>query len=82
MESINSPVLLIVSNRPDTTQKVFEAIKKAKPLKLYIAADAPRSGNIEDEKNCVLVKEIVKQVNWDCEVKYRFADVNQGCGPA
>jgi hypothetical protein len=79
---IESPVLLIVFNRPDTTQKVFDAIKGAKPQKLYIAADAPRIGNREDEKNCIIVKEIIKQVEWDCDVHYRFVDVNLGCGPA
>ena len=78
---IESPVLLIVFNRPNTTQGVFDAIKKAKPRKLYIAADAPRVGNSQDEKGCVSVREIVKQVDWDCDVHYRFADVNQGCGP-
>jgi len=76
-----SPVLLIVFNRPDTTQIVFDAIRKAKPGKFYIAADAPRDGNVADEKNCALVKEIVKKVDWDCDVHYRFAEVNQGCGP-
>lgn len=81
MNTVEAPVLLIVFNRPDTTRIVFEAIRKARVKKLYIAADAPRSGNIEDEKNCTLVKEIVKQVDWDCETHYRFADVNQGCGP-
>lgn len=82
MQSITeSPVLLITFNRPDTTQKVFDAIKKARPKKLYIAADAPRTGNIEDEKNCALVKGIVQQVDWDCKVEYRFAETNQGCGP-
>lgn len=77
----NTPVLLIVFNRPDTTLKVFATIKKAKPQKLYIAVDAPRMGNIEDEKNCPLVNEIVKQVDWVCETHYRFAETNQGCGP-
>ena len=77
----NTPVLLIVFNRPDTTQKVFEAIRRAIPQKLYIAADAPRIGNIEDLKNCALVKEIVNQVDWDCETHYRFSETNQGCGP-
>jgi hypothetical protein len=76
-----SPVLFITFNRPDTTQKVFDAIKRAKPQKLYIAVDAPRIGNSEDEKNCAFVKEIVKQVDWDCDTHYRFAETNQGCGP-
>jgi len=77
----NAPILLIVFNRPETTQLVFESIRKVKPEKLYIAADAPRSENIEDSKNSNRVKEIVSGVDWDCEVHYRFADVNQGCGP-
>lgn len=76
----DSPVLLLVFNRPDTTQKVFDSIRKASPKNFYIASDAPRSENIEDEKNCALVKEIVKQVDWDCETHYRFAEENQGCG--
>jgi len=78
---IKSPVLLIAFNRPDTTQKVFDAIKKAKPKKIYFAVDAPRNGNIEDEANVLKVKEIIDQVDWDCEVHKRFAEVNQGCGP-
>jgi hypothetical protein len=79
--SMQAPVLLIVFNRPDTTRQVFDAIKKAKPQKLYIAADAPRVENIEDVKNCALVNEIVKQVDWICETHYRFNKTNQGCGP-
>lgn len=78
----NSPVLMIVFNRPEMTLKVFEAIKWSKPKKLYVAADGPRPGNAEDEKNCAIVKEIVKQVDWDCEAHYRFAEMNQGCGPS
>lgn len=80
MESIKAPVLFIVFNRPATTQIVFEAIKKAKPLILFIAADAPRIGNEEDERNCILVKEIVKQIDWNCETHFRFSETNQGCG--
>jgi hypothetical protein len=76
-----SSVLFIVFNRPDTTRIVFEAIRKAAPKKLYISADAPRIGNINDEKNCAHVKEIIEQVNWICEVHYRYSVVNQGCGP-
>lgn len=81
MQEINSAVLLIVFNRPETTQKVFDAIKKAKPKKLYLAADAPRQDNEDDEKNCTQVRNIISQVDWDCEVHKRFANKNQGCGP-
>lgn len=75
-----APVLLIVFNRPDTTTKVFEAIRKAKPRKLYVSADAPRPGNESDKVNCEQVCGIVKKVDWDCDVHYRFVDKNLGCG--
>lgn len=78
---VESPVLFIVFNRPETTQIVFDAIKSSRPQKLYIAADAPRAGNEEDRQNCAQVKEIVNQIDWQCDVHYRFAETNQGCGP-
>lgn len=78
---IEAPVLLIVFNRPDTTQLVFEAIREAKPKKLYVSADAPRQGNEVDIVNCNKTKAIVKNVDWDCDVHYQFHEKNLGCGP-
>ena len=37
-----TPILFLIFARPDTTQRVFERIRDIRPLKLYIAADAPR----------------------------------------
>jgi hypothetical protein len=74
-----TPVLFIVFNRPDTTEKVFEGIRSMKPAKLYVAADAPRKGNAKDEKNCKETRSIVEQVDWDCEVKKLYRDENLGC---
>jgi len=78
---MNTAVLFIVFNRPDTTQISFDAIQKAKPKKLYIAADGPRKGVKEDLENCKIVREIVSNIDWDCEVFKRFSEINQGCGP-
>ena len=77
---IVAPILLIVFNRPDTTLQVFNAIRKARPKKLYVSADAPRNGNITDQINCKKVRELVKNVDWECEVNYRFLEENLGCG--
>ena len=74
------PVLFLIFNRPDTTQKVFDEIRKAKPEKLYIAADAPRT---ENEKTiCLQTRAIIDQVNWNCEVKTLFRENNLGCQKA
>ncbi len=40
---LKTPVLFLVFNRPNTTKQVFRAIRQAKPKKLFIAADGPRS---------------------------------------
>lgn len=77
---MNAPVLLIIFNRPDTTAQVFEAIRKAKPKKLYISADAPRANNENDKINCEKARKIVKGVDWECDVHYRFSENNLGCG--
>lgn len=77
-----TPILFLIFNRPDTTQKVFESIKKQKPKYLYIAADGPRSNNNEDRQNCEIVRDIVKQIDWECELKTLFQTKNLGCGKA
>lgn len=81
LSNTSAPVLFLIFNRPDTTQLVFNEIRKSKPGKLYIAADGPRQGHKEDMVNCQLARDIVKQVDWDCELKTRFLDNNLGCGP-
>jgi hypothetical protein len=38
-ETLKTPVLFLVFNRPSCTEKVFKAIAGARPTKLYVAAD-------------------------------------------
>lgn len=73
------PVLFIVFNRPDTTAKVFAAVREAKPSVLYIAADAPRKNNDSDIDKCRLTREITEQVDWPCTVKRLYQEQNLGC---
>lgn len=76
---IATPVLFMVFNRPEKTRQVFEAIRSVRPKKLYVAIDHPRVGRSDDEENCAKVKEIVKVVDWPCEVHYLYHPVNRGC---
>jgi hypothetical protein len=77
--AIKAPVLFLVFNRPEKTQQVWEQIIKAKPLKLYISADGPRETNPDDKIKCQMVREIVSNVSWECNVKYLFHERNIGC---
>jgi len=79
IKMIKSPVLLITFNRPDTTQKVFDALKKAKPEKLYFFNDGPRLGNKQDFKAREKIKRILDQVDWECELSTNYSEKNLGC---
>ncbi|ASU36142.1 nucleotide-diphospho-sugar transferase [Mucilaginibacter xinganensis] len=75
----NSAVLFVIFNRPDTTKLVFDQIRAARPKRLYIAADGPRSDNPNDGLLCKKARDIVKNVDWDCEVQTRYSETNIGC---
>ncbi len=75
---ITVPILLIGFNRPDNIEKVFERIRAAKPTKLYVAIDGARENKEGEDFLVNQVKFIVKSVDWDCEVQYRFNDSNLG----
>jgi hypothetical protein len=81
MYQVKSPILFLIFNRPKETQLLFNAIKEAKPKKLYVAADGPRN-NGKDELVCMETKDVLKQIDWDCELITLFRDENLGCGKA
>lgn len=76
---LTTPVLFMIFNRPDTTQKVFNAIKRVKPRQFFVAADGPREGKEGEKERCEQAREIIEQVDWDCELKTLFRDKNLGC---
>jgi len=72
----------MIFNRPETTTRVFEAIRKAQPKQLFVAADGPRAARPGEREKCAEARYIATQIDWDCEVKTLFRDVNLGCGVA
>lgn len=76
---LNTPILFLVFNRPDTTARVFEAIAKQQPKYLYIAADGPRLNKAGEAYLCEKVREIASNVTWPCEVKTLYRNENLGC---
>ena len=78
--TFETPVALLVFNRPDTTAKVFEHLRALRPARLLVAADGPRAGLDGEAELCRQVRRIVSAVDWPCRLSTRFADANQGCG--
>jgi len=79
MTPVTSPILFLVFNRPETTKVVFNTIRLAKPVKLYVAADGARFGKNGEKEQVAKVRDIVSRIDWDCEVKTLFRDNNLGC---
>lgn len=81
-KSFLTPILFVVFNRPDKTRRVFEQIRAIKPKRLYVSADGPREDKLDEALKCEEVRSIVKNIDWDCDVKFLFRDKNIGCSSA
>ena len=75
-----TPVVLIIFNRPELTGLVLNAIAEARPQKLLVVADGPRRDRPGDLEACEAARAVIDRVNWDCEVIKNYSDVNLGCG--
>ena len=74
----NIPIAYFIFNRPDCTKKSFSIIRDQKPKKLLIISDGPRSENLDDKKKCKECLEIVSQIDWPCDIKTNYSDINLG----
>lgn len=76
---LTTPVAFIIFNRPDTTERVFAEIAKARPSKLLVVGDGPRGSRQGEAEKVAATRAIIQRVDWDCEVLTNFSDVNLGC---
>lgn len=78
---MKTPVVLIIFNRPEETQKVFNAIRVARPETLLVIADGPRTdkNHSNEIELCNKTKAILEQVDWPCKVLKNYSERNIGC---
>lgn len=77
-DQLDTPVAVILFNRPDTTQRVFEAIRAVRPTRLLLVADGPRPHRPSDPQYCAASRAVFDQVDWPCDVRRDFATTNMG----
>jgi hypothetical protein len=77
--NLRAPVAFIIFNRPETTKKVFEAIRKAQPSILYVIADGPRENKDGEIEKFNETRKIIDCVDWTCKIIKNFSEVNLGC---
>jgi hypothetical protein len=74
----DTPVAFFVFRRPETTARVFQRIRDARPRQLFLIADGPRGGSAEDEAATKRTREVIETVDWKCEVRRNFSEENLG----
>ena len=72
------PIIYFNFNRPKITKQSFEVLRFIKPKHLFLVVDGPRDSHIDDFENCLKVKEILSQIDWDSDVRRNFSDKNLG----
>jgi hypothetical protein len=76
---MKTPVVFIIFKRPNTTEKVFEIIRQAKPPKLFVIADGARPDIPEEAEKCAAARAIIDRVDWDCKILKNYSEINLGC---
>jgi hypothetical protein len=72
-----TPVTFFVYNRPEKTNRSFEVIRRARPTRLFIVADGPKDEI--DRLGVEQTRDVVKNIDWDCEVTRIYSKKNMGC---
>ena len=68
---IDVPVLILFFNRPALLEKVFDAVKRARPSKLYLFQDGARAGRPDDVENIQKIFGVLLLATGLREVFYR-----------
>lgn len=72
-----TPVVLIVYKRLETTKRVFQKIKSVKPHKLYLVADGPKTP--KEINSSTLVRSYLEEnIDWECKVTKIYSGTNLG----
>ena len=79
---MDTPVLLLIFNRPNFTKLVLEAIQNSKPSRLYVAADGPRMENQQDISLCAETRALISNYYFEFPVITLFHEENLGCKKA
>ncbi len=77
-------VLMLFFNRPETFRQAFEAVKAARPSRLFLYQDGAREGNEADRAGIEACRQIAsdENIDWQCDVQRHYCERNQGCDPS
>jgi hypothetical protein len=71
---LTAPVLYITFARPEYARQSFDAIKKAKPKKLYFYSNKARDEKPDEVRRNEEVRKFVEEIDWECDLHTWFRD--------
>lgn len=79
---IDIAVLLIFFARYDTFKEVFESVRAARPRILLLWQDGARENRPDDVEGIMRCRDIIKNIDWECEIHAVYNEKNYGCDPS
>jgi hypothetical protein len=76
---LRAPVAMLIFNRPETTARVFERVREARPPKLLVVADGPRPERPDEAERTAAARAVIEGVDWECELLTEYSEANLGC---
>lgn len=73
------PILFLVYNRPEFSERVLDKIREFQPKYLFINADGPKPDSSKDHDLVNRTQSLIQKVDWNCEVQTNFFSHNKGC---
>lgn len=78
MSQLEAPVLIILYKRLETTERVFEVVRRVRPRKLFLAGNAPGSDSPAELEAVARARSIVSRVDWPCDLRTGFRTEHLG----
>lgn len=78
-EPLETPVVMVVFNRPELTRRVFARVREARPKRLFVIADGPRTHVPDDQDRCAQTRAVFDGIDWDCRLETEYSECNLGC---
>ncbi|MDO9630122.1 MAG: hypothetical protein Q7I99_09510 [Acholeplasmataceae bacterium] len=77
----NTPVVLFFFIREESTMKVLDQIRIAKPKKLYLVGEGHRPNKPGEKERVETLRQLVEsRIDWDCEVFKNYVTEDIGAG--
>ena len=79
MTTFETPVVLIVFNRPDRTRELIARLRLIRPSNLLVVADGARASRPGELEKVEAVMGLFSEVDWPCEIQTNVSNTNLGC---